>query len=126
MIIIRPMQNLTVIEVVSFSMALALIVGTFLSVAFMVKGGIMFILSSVDEDKRHNAFLTIRYSIVGIIVIFFAVLIIKIIGAIFGINLFEFLTLDNVKQVIYDIVEIIKGDQIRQEVQENYSQGVLD
>lgn len=62
----------SVIEIVATFIALSLIVASILCLAFIIIGGITFILSAGDEEKIKKAVNTIRYSIIGLIVTFLA------------------------------------------------------
>jgi hypothetical protein len=62
----------SVLEIVATFIALALIVASILCLAFIIIGGITFILSAGNEDKIKKAVNTIRYSIIGLIVTFVA------------------------------------------------------
>ena len=97
-------------EIANFAIALAIVIGTILSVSYIAWGGVSFIISGGDEEKIKAAVHTIRYSIVGLVVIFLSVLIIKVIGAVFDLDLLSYLTLDNVKGMIQTIVERLQAD----------------
>jgi hypothetical protein len=62
----------SVLEIVATFIALALIVASILCLAFIIIGGITFILSAGNEDKIKKAVNTIRYAIIGLIVTFVA------------------------------------------------------
>lgn len=60
------------LDIVATFIALALIVAMLLCLIFMIIGGITFILSAGNEDKIKKAMQTIRYSIIGLAVVFFS------------------------------------------------------
>jgi hypothetical protein len=62
----------SVLEIVATFIALSLIVASILCLAFIIIGGITFILSAGNEEKIKKAVNTIRYSIIGLIVTFVA------------------------------------------------------
>jgi uncharacterized membrane protein len=62
----------SVIEIVATFIALSLIVASILCLAFIIIGGITFILSAGNEEKIKKAVNTIRYSIIGLVVTFVA------------------------------------------------------
>lgn len=62
----------SIIDIVATFIALSLIVASILCLAFIIIGGISFILSAGNEDKIKKAVNTIRYSIIGLIVTFVA------------------------------------------------------
>ncbi len=58
----------TINELVSFVVALLLVISLFLCLIFLVLGGIKFITSAGDEEKIKKAVGTIRYALLGLIV----------------------------------------------------------
>jgi len=62
----------SVLDIVATFIALALIVASILCLAFIIWGGITFILSAGNEEKIKKAVQTIRFSIIGLIVTFIA------------------------------------------------------
>ncbi len=58
------------LDIVATFIALALIAAMLLCLIFMIIGGITFILSAGNEDKIKKAMETIRYSIIGLAVVF--------------------------------------------------------
>lgn len=66
------LENGSVLDIVATFIALAIIAASILCLAFIIIGGISFILSAGDEDKIRKAVHTIRYAIIGLIVTFVA------------------------------------------------------
>ena len=97
--------NISFAEVANFGVAFLLVLGTILSVVYIAKGGISFITSGGDDEKIKSAVHTVRYSIVGLVVIFFSVLIIKIIGAIFNFNFLSYLSFEKVQEMVTLIIK---------------------
>ncbi len=60
------------IQIFATFIALALIVASLLCLAFVIWGGIRFILSAGNEEHIKKAINTIRYSIIGLFVTFIA------------------------------------------------------
>ncbi|MBP9750738.1 MAG: hypothetical protein KBC95_02720 [Candidatus Peribacteraceae bacterium] len=58
------------LDIVATFIALALIAAMLLCLIFMIIGGITFILSAGNEEKIKKAMETIRYSIIGLAVVF--------------------------------------------------------
>lgn len=100
--------NISFSEIANFGIALALVVSTFLSIVFIAKGGFSVITSGGDEEKLKAAMHTVRYAIVGLVIVFLSVLIIKIVGAIFGFNFLSYLTLDKIQGMAMMIIERLK------------------
>ncbi len=65
-------ENGNILDLFATFIALALVVASFLCLAFIIIGGISFILSAGNEDKIKKAVHTIRYAIIGLVVTFLA------------------------------------------------------
>lgn len=79
------LENGSIIDIVATFVALALIAAAFLSLIFIIVGGINFILSAGNEEKIKKAVNTIRYSIIGLFVSFIAFFIVSFIARILDI-----------------------------------------
>lgn len=92
----------SVLDIVATFIALALIVASILCLAFIIIGGISFILSAGNEDKIKKAVHTIRYAIIGLIVTFVAFFAVawisKLLDIPFNLN---FTTIVNLMQEIF-------------------------
>lgn len=66
------LENGSVVDIISTFVALGLIVAAILSLAYIIVGGISFILSAGNEEKIKKAVNTIRFSIIGLVVAFIA------------------------------------------------------
>jgi 4-amino-4-deoxy-L-arabinose transferase-like glycosyltransferase len=64
------LENGSPLDIVATFIALALIAAMLLCLIFMIIGGITFILSAGNEEKIKKAMQTIRYSIIGLAVVF--------------------------------------------------------
>ena len=78
--IIESAQNYEILDIINRGLAYTIIVAAFLSVVFILVGGISFILSGGQEDKIKSAVGTIRYAIVGLIVTILASVIVGTVG----------------------------------------------
>lgn len=79
----------TLAEAVNYGVAIAILFAGAAAVAFFFLGGIQFITSSGDEEKTKKAVTTIRYSVVGLLIVIFAVTAVSLIGAIFDMDIME-------------------------------------
>jgi hypothetical protein len=116
--------NISFSEIANFAVALLLVLSTVLAIFYIAKGGFSFIMSSGDDEKIKAAVHTIRYSIVGLVVIFLSILIIKIIGAVFGFNLLSYLSFEKIQAMVNIIIERIKDSDAA--VTNTELQGLLD
>ena len=66
------LENGSVIDIFATFIALALIAASLLCLAFIIVGGITFILSAGNEEKIKKAVHTIRFAIIGLFVTFIA------------------------------------------------------
>jgi hypothetical protein len=111
-------------EIANFTIALAFILSGVLSVVFIIKGGFLFIFSKGDDEKLKEAVHTIRYSIIGFLVVVVSAFIVKFIGEIlFGIDLLDYLTFDKIKLMYEKIIEVIRLDPT---TNPSFEKGLLD
>lgn len=75
-------------NLLSFSVQLLLLMATLLSLAFLIWGGIKWILSGGDKHGIEGARGTIIYAIIGLVISFSAFFIINVVGYFFGVNFF--------------------------------------
>ena len=68
-----------VLDIVEVFLAFALIVSAVFCLAYIIFGGISFILSAGNEDKIKAAVNTIRYAIFGLFVSFFAFFVVSMV-----------------------------------------------
>ncbi len=71
------LENGNILDIFATFIALALVVASMLCLAFIIIGGISFILSAGNEDKIKKAVHTIRFAIIGLIVTFAAFFIVS-------------------------------------------------
>jgi ABC-type Fe3+ transport system permease subunit len=70
----------SLIEIITTFLALALIVAAILCLAYIIVGGITFILSAGNEEKIKRAVNTIRFAIIGLFVAFIAFFVVAFIA----------------------------------------------
>jgi hypothetical protein len=75
------------VGILRVGITLLLLLAILLSLAYIVIGGFKWITSGGDKQKLESARMTIIYAIVGLVIAFFAFLIINIISAVIGVNL---------------------------------------
>lgn len=78
--------SITTSPVVSRLITLALIVAALISLAFLIFGGIRWILSGGEKEKVEAARGTIIAALVGLVIVFAAYFIINIVFSLFGLN----------------------------------------
>ena len=79
-------------DIIRISVAIIVLVAGMLSVAFILWGGVMLILSGGKEEKIKPAISSIRFSVIGIIIIIIAIFVLPRLGDLLGLNVSEYLT----------------------------------
>lgn len=79
----------SLVDLINLAIAGAIFIAIALCVYYIFVGGISFILSGGKEDKIKEAINTIRYAVIGLIVTILSVVMISIMGNIFGVNVNE-------------------------------------
>ena len=89
----QPLQTVTVPGIISSSLTLVLIVAALVFFFMLVIGGIKWILSGGDKGQTEAARNQITAALVGLVIVFAAWAIMQLIGGLFGITIFNNLTL---------------------------------
>ncbi len=84
------------VDLANKAIAFAILLSGALSLIFMLYGGISFILSGGKEDKVKSAMNTIRYAIIGLIIVILSLTIINIIGHFFNFELVNYLSFSRI------------------------------
>ena len=84
------LEQLSLKDVVYLFAALAILGSGALAIVFIFFGGFSFILSGGDETKVKQAIHTIRYAIIGLVISLLSLVLVPLIGKLFGVN-FSFL-----------------------------------
>lgn len=93
------------IELANLFVAYAILIAGFLSLVFMLWGGISFILSGGKDEKVKSAIATIRYSLIGLIITILSITVINIVGAIFGFELVNYLSFSYILDTVNTIFQ---------------------
>ena len=96
-------QSYSLVELANITVAYALLIAGFLAVIFIFYGGISFILSGGKEEKVKNAINTIRYAIIGLLIVIFSFTIVAIVGNIFGYDLISYIKLENIVNMVNNL-----------------------
>ena len=102
---LETMNNFTIMDLVQLFIVYAFIIAGALSAIFIFVGGISFILSGGSDEKIKSAVNTIRYSIVGLIITILSFTFIMIVGRIFGLNLLDYVSYEQIKCSINRLIE---------------------
>ena len=78
----------SLLELINKGIALVIVLAGFLSIVFMLWGGIRFIVSGGKEDKVKSAVSSIRNALIGLIITILSITVINLVGRVFN-NLFS-------------------------------------
>ena len=98
-------DDLTFAGIANFAVALAVIIAAILAVFYIIKWWIMAITAWWDQEKLKQWMHAIRYSIVWLVIVLLAVLMIKLVWAIFNVDLLWYLTFENISNMFNLIME---------------------
>lgn len=77
----------TLNNVISWSLTMLMIGASLLCLLFLILGGIQWIASGGDKSAVESARKRITYALIGLLIVFLAFFIVRVIGDIFGIKL---------------------------------------
>jgi len=86
----------SVLELINKGIAFAILAAGFLSIVFMLWGGLRFIVSGGKEDKVKSAMHSIRYALIGLVVTILSITVINLIGRVFNLQLVNYLSFDGI------------------------------
>lgn len=89
-------RGYSVLELINKGIALVILLAGFLSIVFMLWGGIRFIISGGKEDKVKSAMHSIRYALIGLVVTILSITIINLVGRVFNLQLVNYLSFDGI------------------------------
>lgn len=84
---IQGLANLSLSYLIQFALRLAFFAAILATLVFFLIGGLKWMMSQGDKKQVEEAQKTITYAVVGLIVVFLAMLIINLIGYLFQIPL---------------------------------------
>lgn len=90
--ILDPASSYTASDLIKTGVALVVLVGGLCSVLFIVWGGLMLILSGGKDEKVKPAINSIRYAVIGIIVIVIAIFVAPELMKLLGIGNYDYLS----------------------------------
>ncbi|MDD5377349.1 MAG: hypothetical protein PHH16_04520 [Candidatus Gracilibacteria bacterium] len=102
---IDPNQVYELDDIIRVGIALVVLISGFLSVIFILWGGVMLILSGGKDEKVKPAINSIRYAVVGLIVIILSIFVAPKIGDLLGLNVSKYVS----PQVIFSTIQDLSG-----------------
>ena len=94
-----------ILDLMNLAVGLGFLAAGVLSILYMFIGGISFILSGGQEDKIRQAFNTIRYAIIGLMVTLLSVGLVSFVGLIFDYELTTFISFDRIKELMLGLID---------------------
>jgi small-conductance mechanosensitive channel len=82
-----PLGNITIPALVSASVMLILVIAALVAFVFLVIGGIKWVTSGGDKEKTAKAQQTLTAALIGLVIVFAAWAIIRLIETFFGIHI---------------------------------------
>jgi len=76
-------------DLVKFGLGAAFVFAIFLTLFFLIFGGIDLITAGGEKQKIQNGRQKLIFAVIGLIVVLTSVLLVKVIGGIFGVQLFN-------------------------------------
>ena len=92
-------------DVANIIVALSILIGGLMAVFFIFFAGIQFITSGGDEEKTRKAVVSIRYAIIGLLVVIFSVTFVAILGSLFNFDLVPFIYWDKMRFIMQSLVQ---------------------
>lgn len=102
---IDPNQVYELDDIIRVGIALVVLVSGFLSVIFILWGGVMLILSGGKDEKVKPAINSIRYAVVGLIIIILSIFVAPKIGDLLGLNVSNYVS----PKVIFSTIQDLSG-----------------
>ncbi|MBP6085343.1 hypothetical protein KA517_03845 [Candidatus Gracilibacteria bacterium] len=93
----------SLLELINKGIALVIVLAGFLSIVFMLWGGIRFIVSGGKEDKVKSAVSSIRNALIGLIITILSITVINLVGRVFNLQLVNYLNFDSIISTINNL-----------------------
>lgn len=95
----------SVADIANIIVAFSILAGGLMAVFFVFFAGIQFITSGGEEEKTQKAVKSIRYAIIGLLVVIFSVTFVAILGSIFNFDLVPFIYWDKMREIMQQMVQ---------------------
>lgn len=122
---LNPNQAYDLNDIIRVGIALVVLVSGLLSVIFILWGGLMLILSGGKDEKVKPAINSIRYAVVGLIVIIISIFVAPKVGDLLGLNVSQYVSPKVIFATIQDISGKLFGTRTEIDITPNGSNGTL-
>lgn len=102
---IHVMYGGSIADIANIIVALSILIGGLMAVFFIFFAGIQFITSGGEEEKTQKAVKSIRYAILGLLVVIFSVTFVAILGSIFNFDLVPFIYWDKMRTIMQELIQ---------------------
>lgn len=99
------LKNITVVDIVSFWIAFSFISAVIISVFYIIRWWFSAMFAAWDQEKIKEAIHTIRYSVIWLIIVFFAVIFINIISWFLWVETSKFLNTKAISKTFDMIID---------------------
>lgn len=96
-------------DIIRVSIALVVLVSGFMSVVFIIWGGVMLILSGGKDEKVKPAINSIRYAVLGIILIIISIFAAPKLGDLLGLRISDYVSPPTIFSTIQDLAGKLFG-----------------
>jgi hypothetical protein len=107
--ILDPNGSYGIRDIIRIGIALVVLIAGFCAVIFVIWGGLMLILSGGKDEKVKPAINSIRYAVLGIIIIIVSIFILPKAGDALGIPIGDYLSPKNVFETVKILTNRIVG-----------------
>lgn len=97
-------------DIIRIGVSLVILVAGLCAVLFIIWGGVMLILSGGRDEKVKPAINSIRYAVIGVVVIILAVFVAPKIGDLLGLHVSDYLNARTIFATIRDLANRIFGN----------------
>lgn len=96
-------------DMLRIAISLIVLVAMVCAVFFIVYGGLMLVLSGGNDDKVSSALGSIRYAVIGLVVIVLAIFIAPHVAALLGLGSYDYLSPKSITDTVQTLSERIFG-----------------
>ncbi len=101
---IGDIENFELMDLILMAVVYSFIIAFILSAIFIFVGGMSFILSGGNDEKIKQGINTIRYSLIGLIIVILSFTFVVLIGKMFGFNFMEYISLGKIRDLVNQVV----------------------
>ena len=124
--ILDPNKNYELEEIIRVAVALVVLVSGILSILFVIWGAVMLILSGGKDEKIKPAVNSIRYAVIGIILVVVSLFAAPKLGDLLGLNVASYLSPKTIFATIQELSNKIFGSKSSVDISSDTSTSIGD